>query len=92
MVLAGTLDDIYSSPPGEDVAQSMYEEVARVLGEEGGVWTKVGLSRMIRLESAVKETLRLRSNGATILSRKVNKKTSSLHPPTSDYHSLFHGG
>ena len=71
MVIAGILMDIYSSPSEEEVVGSLREEVTRVLGEEGGVWSKAGLNRMIRLESAVKETLRLRGAGATVMSRKV---------------------
>ncbi|KAI9777404.1 MAG: hypothetical protein M1839_008917 [Geoglossum umbratile] len=71
MVTAGTLMDIYSTPPEEGVAQYLHEEVIRILGEESGVWTKAGLQKMTRLDSAVKETLRLRAAGASILSRKV---------------------
>ena len=72
MIFVSLLLDLYSSPPEKGYVEAIREEVARVLEEEGGAWTKAGLARMPRLESAVKEAMRWRGTGPKIMSRKAS--------------------
>ncbi|KXX73506.1 Ent-kaurene oxidase [Madurella mycetomatis] len=63
--------DLLSSEPSLNCLGAIREETARVLAEESGTWTKQGLSRLHRTDSAIKESMRF-SNFATALThRKV---------------------
>lgn len=53
--------DICSCPPGSDgttVLSLLREEVMRVYTEEQSWWTKSGLERLVRLDSAIRESMR----------------------------------
>lgn len=51
--------DLVSSDPKQDFLSGIADEATRILAENGNKWTKTGLLNMIRVDSAVKETLRL---------------------------------
>jgi cytochrome P450 len=63
--------DLVSSDPSLDYVGQLREEAATVLAEEGGIWTKRGLSKMHKIDSAIRESLRIRSFLSAGLVRKV---------------------
>ena len=68
--------DLYSSPPEMGYIEALREEAAHILAEEEGVWTKAGLAKMLKMDSALRESMRLGGGGARRLTRKVNKHSS----------------
>jgi cytochrome P450 len=50
------------------------EEVIRVLAEEDGQWTKEGLTKMIRLDSAIRESMRIDTFSPRVSIRRVVAK------------------
>lgn len=66
--------DLVSAPPSAGYLDGIRDEAACVLAEDGGVWTKAGLSRMVRVDSALRESLRLKGFLARGLVRKVMPK------------------
>jgi cytochrome P450 len=63
-----TVISIMSSGP--EVVEQLREEAHRILQEEGG-WTKNGLSRMYRFDSAIRESQRASPIALTFIHRKV---------------------
>ncbi|TDZ16937.1 Cytochrome P450 monooxygenase gloP [Colletotrichum orbiculare MAFF 240422] len=63
--------DLLSSDPDKGFIDGIREEAERVLKEEGGRWTKNGLSRLYRLDSAIRESQRLSNFSCTLMERKV---------------------
>jgi cytochrome P450 len=61
--------DLLSSDPA--FLEEIREEAARVLKEEGGHWTKNGLSRLVRLDSAIRESMRVSNFAQVLVERKV---------------------
>ncbi|MCJ1475959.1 hypothetical protein MMC13_004623 [Lambiella insularis] len=51
--------DLASSPPEKGYLQTLREEAEQVYAEEGGRWTKAGLAKMIHMDSAIRESMRL---------------------------------
>ena len=70
--------DIFSTSPEKGYVEDIREEITRVLKEEEGVWNKAGVDRMYKLESVVKESLRLRGGGARAVS-SLSRKVSGPH-------------
>ena len=68
------LFDIASSPPEQGVLASLREEASRVFNESGQVWTKNSLTKLVRLDSVVREGMRLGALGAFSLNRRVTAK------------------
>ena len=69
--VTNTLIDLFSSPPEKGYLEGIREEAQRVLNEGNGVWTKAGLAKMIRVDSAVRESMRLSGFSSRGLVRKV---------------------
>ncbi len=61
--------DLLSSDPSH--IEVIREETSRVLAEEGGAWTKQGLARLHRTDSAIKESMRLSQFTRALTHRKV---------------------
>ena len=61
------------------VIESLREEAHRTLQEEGG-WTKQGLSRMHRMDSAIRESQRASPIALTFIHRKVIAKEGVITP------------
>ena len=55
------LFDLISSDPSKGYLEGIREEVTRVFAEEGGQWTKAGLAKLHRTDSAIRESLRISS-------------------------------
>jgi len=56
---AGTLLDIYSSPPSKGFVSGLREEVENLVHKKSGDWTKGDVDNLIRIDSAIKESMRL---------------------------------
>ena len=65
------LFDIASSPPEMGVLDSLREEAIHVYDESGRLWTKASLAKLVRMDSVIRESLRLGALGAFGLVRKV---------------------
>jgi len=57
--ITGAIYDLLAADPKLGYLDGIAEEATRVLAENDGKWTKAGLANMIRVDSAMKETLRL---------------------------------
>lgn len=74
----GVLLDVLSADPS--VLESLREEAERIYKEEGNQWTKAGLSRMFRMDSAIRESQRFSPIALTFLSKKVMVKEGITTP------------
>jgi cytochrome P450 len=63
--------DLLSSDPSLGYLDTIREETSRVFVEESGAWTKQGLSRLHRTDSAIKESLRFSHFSRALTHRKV---------------------
>ncbi|KAL9111005.1 MAG: hypothetical protein Q9187_007982 [Circinaria calcarea] len=72
--MTNVLLDLAYSPPERGYLEGIREEVTRVLAEEGGQWTKAGLARMVRTDSAIRESMRFSGISAYGPSRQVVAK------------------
>ncbi|KAB5566686.1 cytochrome P450 [Coniochaeta sp. 2T2.1] len=61
--------DLFSSDP--KFVEEIKEETSRVFREEGGRWTKEGLSRLYKTDSAIRESQRLSNFATSLVKRKV---------------------
>ncbi|KAF9075522.1 cytochrome P450 [Rhodocollybia butyracea] len=66
-----TLLDIHSAPNAEELVEALREEASVVLREHNGVWTKQAISKLYRLDSAIRESARMSGIGGTAMARKV---------------------
>ena len=60
-----------SSDPSLRYLEQLREEAASILAEEHGTWTKKGLSKMYKIDSALRESLRLHTSFTVGMVRKV---------------------
>jgi hypothetical protein len=72
-----TITNILLADPS--VLESLREEAHRIYKEEGG-WTKQGLTRMHRMDSAIRETQRVSPIALTFIHRKVAVKEGITTP------------
>lgn len=63
--------DLLASPPSAGCIPQLCEEVERVYAEEGHAWSKVALARLVRADSALRESLRVSNFMTRGLLRKV---------------------
>ncbi|KAJ7032428.1 cytochrome P450 [Mycena alexandri] len=63
--------DIWSTPPFQNVVSILRQEAQRVLAEHHGIWTKASVSKLIRLDSAMRESARVSGIGGSALARRV---------------------
>lgn len=75
---SSALLDIFSSPP--HVAASLREEALRVYNESGRQWDKHALSRMYRMDSAIRESQRFSAFALSFVHRKVMVKEGITTP------------
>jgi cytochrome P450 len=69
--VTNALIDLFSASPEKGYLEGIREEAQRVLNEYNGVWTKAGLAKMIRVDSAIRESMRLSGFSSRGLVRKV---------------------
>lgn len=65
------LFDLLGSPPEKGFMAGLRDEVERILETADGVWDKTGVGKMIRVDSAIRESMRLSSFIGRGLERKV---------------------
>lgn len=70
--------DILSTDPS--VVEGLRQEAERIWKEEGGKWTKQGLARMYRMDSAIRESQRHSAFALTFVQRKVMAKEGITSP------------
>ncbi|KAK1226155.1 hypothetical protein PQX77_010865 [Marasmius sp. AFHP31] len=68
---ANVILDIMSADPSENVVEMLREEVERVYQEHGGVWSKAAVAKLVRLDSALRESGRYSCVGGSAVTRRV---------------------
>ena len=74
MNITSAIFDLASSDPSLRYAEQLREEAATVLAETGGTWTRKALMRMYKTDSALRDSMRLRSSASLALIRRVAAK------------------
>ena len=72
--------DLISTDPSLDYIGQLRKEAEDILAEDEGVWTKKGLSKMYKIDSALRESLRVRSFLSAGLVRQVTAKEGITTP------------
>lgn len=80
------LFDLYASPLVDTYVKEIREEVAQALSESGGRWDKNTIAKLIKTDSAVRESLRISTFMSTGMDRVVvdphgATMTNGLHLP-----------
>jgi cytochrome P450 len=86
IVSANVLLDIYGSPDRDSIVAGIRDECTRVLAEHDGIWTKDAINKLVRVDSALRETMRISNMSDTVLKRIVRDPhgitlRSGLHIP-----------
>jgi cytochrome P450 len=68
--ITNTFFDLLGSDPAKNFMAGLREEAERVFKEEEGIWTKAGLNRLVRADSAIRESMRV----SNFLTRGVMRK------------------
>lgn len=85
----GVFLDILSHDTEQNIIESILEEIRQVKKEEpGGYWTKAGLAKLHRLDSAIRESMRVGAFGQTMVQRKV-VAPSGITDPISGLHFAY---
>lgn len=71
IMATNALLDIWSAPDSESVVAALREEASTVLHQHDGEWTKAAVSKLHRLDSAIRESARVSGVGGTAIARKV---------------------
>jgi cytochrome P450 len=74
--------DILSSDAEYGTLALLTEEVRQVYAEEGGRWTKAALGRLYRLDSAIRESMRVSVFAQTLVQKKVVAREGVTNPVT----------
>ena len=61
--------DLFSVDPSKGYVEGIREEAEQVFREEGGRWTKAGLQRLHRADSAIRESMRI----SNFMSRNITR-------------------
>lgn len=73
--------DLLSSDPSLHYLSILREETSSVLSQEpNGIWTKTGLARLYRTDSAIRESMRLSTFSTGLTHRKVVSKEGITNP------------
>lgn len=86
MTAFGTILDLLACKDAASAIESLREESTRVFAEEGGQWTKSGLSKLYRIDSIIRESMRLSSFMQTSVQRKVVAPQGVTNPATGDHY------
>lgn len=71
IVTTNTLLDLYSHPEADVYVEGLREECERVLAEYDGKWSKDAVNKLIRVDSVIRETMRITTLSDYGLKRKV---------------------
>jgi cytochrome P450 len=72
MVTTQTLLDLYSSPDRDELVAGLREEAERVLTISKGEWSKDAVNSLLRVDSVIRETMRVTSLGELGMPRIVS--------------------
>ncbi|SMR46288.1 unnamed protein product [Zymoseptoria tritici ST99CH_1E4] len=86
LTLTNILFDLYSSDPSRNYIASLREEATRLHAECNGNWTKQILTRMLRTDSAIRESMRISNFATRAVLRKVISPAGLTHP-TENWHT-----
>lgn len=99
--ITNTLFDLLGSPEQEGYLAGIREEAERVHAECGGVWSKESLAKLVRADSAIRESMRVSNFATRGILRKIidpagiSDKEEGWHVPQgawvgTDIHSVHH--
>jgi cytochrome P450 len=71
LAVTNAIFDIWSTPLSQNVVAILREEAERVYAEHNGQWTKAALAKLYRLDSALRESLRVSNIGGVALARRT---------------------
>ncbi|EJD50171.1 cytochrome P450 [Auricularia subglabra TFB-10046 SS5] len=80
LAVHGMLLNLAATDPAHDFLSGIREEAQRVRTEEGGRWSKRGLARLHRADSALRESMRAAPSMQTIVARKVVAAAGVVNP------------
>jgi cytochrome P450 len=85
------LFDLFSSPHASEYVEEIREEISQVLKENGGKWSKAAVAKLVKTDSAIRESLRISTFLAhgmqrLVIGPKGVTTTNGLHLP---YRSLL---
>jgi len=80
------LFDLYSSPRNNEYVSEIREEITQVLSQNNGKWSKATLAKLVKTDSAIRESLRISVFLSHGMDRLVVSKTgitlpSGVHAP-----------
>jgi hypothetical protein len=76
--ITNTILDLYSSPRAEEFVAGLREECEGLLKENGGQWTREAVNKMVRVDSALRESMRASNFGILALPRRVSTVPRSI--------------
>lgn len=80
--------DMLAHDEEQIILESIRDEVAQVATEQpDGYWTKAGLAKLHRLDSAIRESMRVSGFSQTMISRKVIAREGVTNPTTGQHFS-----
>lgn len=78
--------DMLSHDREQNIIESIRDEVTQVAKEQPcGYWTKAGLAKLHRLDSAIRESMRVSGFSQTMISRKVIARDGVTNPTTGQH-------
>ena len=79
MTITNTLLSLYDSPRAQEFVEGLREECERVLAQHGGQWSKAAVNGLHRVDSTIKEAMRLDGLGSLGLVKEVKCSRSAPH-------------
>jgi hypothetical protein len=70
--ITNTILDLYSSPRASEFLAGLREEYSRLVSENGGKLTKEAVGKMVRFDSALRESMRMSNFEILALPRRVS--------------------
>ncbi|KAI9797225.1 MAG: hypothetical protein M1835_001581 [Candelina submexicana] len=74
ITITNVLLNLFSSAPEKGFVEGIREEATRILADGNGMFTKAGLDKMVRTDSAIRESMRLSSLTSKGLDRTIVAK------------------
>lgn len=78
MTMANVILDLYSSERSADFVDGLREECDRLLAQNGGEWTKAALNDSLRLDSTIRESMRISDLTHLALTRLVGLVSGTI--------------
>ncbi|KAF2859821.1 putative P450 monooxygenase [Piedraia hortae CBS 480.64] len=94
LTITMVLFDLFSSDPKKRFVEGIREEAERVYKEHNGCWSKPALNKLLRTDSAIKESMRVSNFASRGVQRKVVAKDGlrnveeGWHAPCGSYMSI----